>query len=129
MMTSKVIAHKWWENTINVCVFALYCKSDTVFLLFIILYFSAFTLTFTLSAMDRSVCTSNCFWPVLWACWCSALTSRFAALRWLIPDPSWERSKSRLPRPSEYVLARLKNKTHKTKEREIYMQVWAIQTY
>lgn len=70
---------------------------------------SEFSLTLMLifSAIVRSVCRSNCFWLVFWECKCSAFTSRFAALRWLMPEPSWERSKSRFPRPSEYVSARL----------------------
>lgn len=71
-----------------------------------------FTFMFTLSAIDRSICKSNSFWLVLWACEWSALTSRFAALRWLMPEPSWERSKSRFPRPSEYVSARLKTEKY-----------------
>lgn len=59
------------------------------------------------SAIDRSDCRSNSFWLVFWECECRAFTSRFAALRWLMPEPSWERSKSRFPRPSEYVSAKL----------------------
>lgn len=40
MMTSKVIAHKWWENTINVCVFNFILKfRHSVNLTLIIYYF------------------------------------------------------------------------------------------